>query len=169
MNLDQVKVVLEELGYIAGIASVLFLAVQMKKERLLEEYKTLQSLEEKFTGLLWKGSEDNGLDNVWRGISAERKALFDSLKGERDGASWPIWSRMSESEKNCYRFTRAGLEILEQAFLAKRKGWIRDREISDKWAGWAMSWKRTNAYVPYVLDELAHWFTPSFRKYLNDL
>jgi hypothetical protein len=169
MNVEVVRVTLEIMGYAAGVSSVLFLAVQLRKERKLEEYKTLQALEEKYTSLLWKATEYAEIDNVWKDIPDSRKAIFESLADKCNQNSWPIWTAMNEEEQNCYRFSRSGLEILEQAYIAKTNGWIDDAEIWGKWEGWMTSWKTTNCFVPYVLLELKPWFSPSFLKYFNTL
>lgn len=169
MNIEEVRLSLEIGGYAAGVASVLFLGIQLMKERKLEEYKLLQALEEKYTSLLWKATEHSEVDKVWKDIPPNRKAVFESLFHTGDKDSWPIWEVMTDEEKNCYRFSRSGLEILEQAFLAKKKGWIKDKEIWGKWEGWMISWKTTNSFVPYVLMEIEHWFSPSFLKYFNAL
>lgn len=159
---ETIRLYFEIFGYVAGVASVLFLAIQIKKERKREEYKTLQALEEKYTSLLWRSAEQPEIDQVWEAMPAERKALFDSLMNECSESCWSIWNQMTNEEQNCYRFTRSGLEILEQAFMAKKKGWIDDEEIRNKWLSWMTSWRNTNCYVPYVLKETGHWFTPSF-------
>ena len=169
MDIEQIRLLLEIAGYTAGVASVLFLAFQLRKERKLEEYKTLQALEEKYTALLWKATEHPEIDRVWKAIPKERKNTFESISQECDEKSWPIWEKMSDDEQNCYRFTRSGLEVLEQAYIAKKKGWIDDAEIWGKWEGWMNSWSKTNSYAPYVLMEMEHWFTPSFLKFFNAL
>ncbi|WP_148307680.1 hypothetical protein [endosymbiont of unidentified scaly snail isolate Monju] len=109
------------------------------------------------------------INNVWRKIPEERRRLFDSLSGKTNKESWPIWEAMSAEEKNCYRFTRAGLEILEQAYIANGRGWIDSSEIWKKWEGWMISWKKTNSYVPYVVSEMEHWFTESFLRFFDKL
>lgn len=169
MNIEEIRLLMEIAGYAAGVASVLFLAIQLRKERKLGEYKSLQALEEKYTSLLWKTTEHSEIDNVWKAIPKNRKEKFDSLTQYCDRKSWPIWEEMSEEEQNCYRFSRSGLEILEQAFIAKKNGWVSDVEIWGKWEGWMISWKTTNSFVPYVLMEMEHWFSPSFLKYFNAL
>jgi len=169
MDIEQIRLYSEIAGYAAGVASVLFLAVQLRKERKLEEYRTLQALEEKYTTLLWKGSEQPGVDQAWKAIPEKRKIHLDTLAQECSRDSWPIWNDMSNDEKNCYRFTRAGFEILEQAYIANRKGWVDDEEIQQKWKNWIISWKKTNYFASYVLIEMEHWFTTSFIKYYNTL
>lgn len=167
--IENIRLYLEMIGYTAGVASVLFLAMQVKKERKLEEYRTLQALEEKYTTLLWMSSETPEIDLAWADLPSERKKVFDSVTTKACNKSWPVWSVMTEEEQNCYRFTRAGLEILEQAYIADKKGWIDDEEIRNKWQAWMVSWRNSNRYVPYVLTELEHWFTPSFLKKFNSL
>ena len=169
MSIETIRLALEIAAYVAGVASVLFLAFQLRGERKLEEYKTLQALEEKYTSLLWKSSEHSEINNVWKEIPKSRRETFESLAHDCDKSQWPIWEVMSEEEQNCYRFSRSGLEILEQAYIAKKKGWIDDAEIWGKWEGWMRSWKATNSYIPYVLLEMEHWFSPSFLKYFNAL
>lgn len=167
--IENIRLYLEMFGYTAGVASVLFLAIQLRKERKLEEYKTLQALEEKYTTLLWKSSEQTEIDQAWKEIPPDRKQAFDALAKNGSSDLWPIWNGMTDEEQNCYRFTRSGLEILEQAYIAKKKGWIDDDEIKNKWEAWMISWRNTNSYVPYVLMEIDHWFTPSFIEKFNSL
>jgi hypothetical protein len=167
MNIEEIRVSMEIAGYAAGVASVLFLAFQIRKDRKLNEYKMLQTLEEKYTSLLWKAADHGEINNVWKGIPENRNNIFQSIIVNDDQGSWPIWEAMTEKEKNCYRFSRSGLEILEQAYIAKRKGWVDDAEIWSKWEGWMKSWKTTNSFVPYVMLEMDHWFSPSFIKYFN--
>jgi hypothetical protein len=169
MDIEQIRLYTEIAGYLAGVASVLFLAMQLLKERKLEEYKTLMALEEKYTELLWRGSDQSELEQVWKPIPEGRSKLFDPLLEDCTLDSWTIWNTMSEGEKNCYRFTRSGFEILEQAYIAKRKGWVDDAEIEQKWKNWMLSWRKTNSFAPYVLAEMRHWFTPSFIKYYESL
>jgi len=73
MDIEQIRLVFEIAGYGAGIGSLLFLAFQVRKERKLEEYKMLQTLEEKYTVLLCKSAEETEVDEVWRTISDKRK------------------------------------------------------------------------------------------------
>jgi len=169
MDIEQIRLWFEIAGYAAGIGSLLFLAIQLRKERKLEEYKLLQSLEQKYTKLLWKSSEDSEINNVWLPITAERVEKFNDLSDSCSKDSWPIWNEMNSAERNCYRFTRAGFEILEQSYIAKNRGWINDIEIWRKWKGWMISWKNTNSYVPYVLMEMRYWFSPSFLEYFDSL
>lgn len=168
MGIDTIRLYLEISGYVAGVASVFFLAFQLKKDRKLKEYNTLRQLEEKYTELLWKGGEVPGLNKVWEKMSAERRSELDALKKEVSRETWLIWEKMDDNEKNCYRFTRSGFEILEQAFIATKNGWV-DGEIQHKWKHWALSWKASNSFAPYVLAEMDHWFTPSFIRYYNSL
>jgi len=169
INIEKIRLYFEILGYMAGVASVLFLAFQLRKERKLEEYKMLQGLEEKYTTLLWKGADQAEIDRVWKPLSQERQQHFDSLKNDTDSESWDVWNGMTDEEQNCYRFTRAGFEILEQAFIANKKGWVDDAEIKKKWDNWMISWKTTNTFAPYVFDEMQHWFTPSFVEHYKKL
>lgn len=169
MDLETFRVAAEITGYVAGVVSVLFLAVQLMKERKLQEFKMLQNLEEKYTDLLWRASSDKDMNGVWEKLPEDKKQIFDEAAKHTTTQRWSVWVAMSDAEQDCYRFTRAGLEILEQAFLAKDKGWIDDKEIWGKWRGWMQSWKRDNQYVPYVLKEAKHWFTPSFVEFWADL
>jgi len=73
MDVEQIRLVFEISGYGAGIGSLLFLAFQVRKERKLEEYKMLQTLEEKYTALLWKSSEETEINKVWQPIPDKRK------------------------------------------------------------------------------------------------
>ena len=169
MDIEQIRLYLEIAAYAAGVASVLFLAIQLRKERKLEEFKTLQALEEKYTALLWKGAEQSEIDQAWKPIPSNRKQKFDTLIKECSLDSWIIWSAMTDEEKNCYRFTRSGFEILEQAYIANRKGWVDDEEIQQKWVSWMLSWKNTNSFAPYVMAEMKNWFTPSFINHYNSI
>lgn len=169
MTLVDIKPYFEIAAYIAGVVSVPALAWQTRKERITEEYRTLQALEEKYTTLLWKASDDSAVDGVWKAVPSERKRVFDSLLGQAHAEYWPIWEAMSASERNCYRFTRAGLEIFEQAFLANDRGIIGNTQIWSKWKAWMVSWKRTNPYVPYVLSELDDWYTDRFLHFFDNL
>jgi len=123
----------------------------------------------RYTALLWRGSEEVGIDKVWSPIPEKRKIELDELKEKSNPDAWIIWSGLTEEEKNCYRFTRSGFEILEQAFIATKKGWVDDKEIQNKWKHWAISWKETNSFAPYVLAETKHWFMPSFLEYFNSI
>ncbi|PCJ31264.1 MAG: hypothetical protein COA90_06775 [Gammaproteobacteria bacterium] len=169
MEIETIRLYSEVAGYAAGVLSVLFLAVQMRGQRKLEEYKTLQALEEKYTTLLWRADEQSEINQVWNPISEVLKQKLDSIPQDSPEGVWPIWNLMSDDEKNCYRFTRSGFEILEQAYIANRQGWVSDKEIQLKWKHWMLSWKNSNTYSPYVLAEMPHWFTPSFIKYYNAL
>ncbi len=167
MDFELVRLVFEIVGYGAGVTSVVILAWQANKQRKLNEYKMLMSLEEKYTKLLWKGSEQPELELIWNGVSAERNKLFRSLMGKESDAIWPLWQHMTDDERECYRYTRAGLEVMEQAFIAIRKGWVKDNDIKRKWLGWMRSWRTKNKFVPYVLEEIEDWFTPKFVRYLK--
>jgi len=167
VNMELVRLIFEIVGYGAGVTSVAILAWQASKQRKLNEYRMLLSLEEKYTELLWKGSEHAELDLVWDGVSAAREELFESLMVKDSDSAWQLWEHMTDDEKDCYRYTRAGLEVLEQAFIAIRKGWVKDAEIRRKWLGWMRSWKTKNKFLPYVLEEIEDWYTPTFIRYLK--
>ena len=169
MDIETIRLYMEIGGYAAGVASVLFLAIQLRKERKLEEYRTLRELEEKYTELLWRGSEEEELNKVWEPMPDNRKNVLDGLINVISSESWVIWTAMNESEKNCYRFTRSGFEVLEQAYIATKKGWVDDVEIQNKWKYWTLSWKDTNSFAPYVLAEMERWYTPSFISYYRSL
>ena len=82
---------------------------------------------------------------------------------------WPLWNSIDQSDQDCYRFTRSGLGIMEQAFLIHQQNWIMNPEIWNKWESWIISWKQTNPYFPYVIQEVADWYTESFIEYLDSL
>jgi hypothetical protein len=169
MHVETVRLYLEMFAYAAGVLSILFLALQVRKERKLNEYQTLQSLEEKFTSLLWKGSDNGNIDQVWVPIATEKEKIFKNALENGPSGKWSLWNAMDEKDQDCYRFTRAGLEVLEQAFLAYKQNWVTNGEIWDKWRGWMISWKTTNPYTPLVLEEMSPWYTSSFVKYFEDL
>lgn len=158
----------ELIGYLTGVASVIFLAYQLLRERKLEEYKLLQRLEEKFTALLWR--EEKGIEGVWKPIGSDERKLYDKSKKNTSGKLWPVWDSIKkDSERDRYRFTRALLEIFEQAYHAHRKQWVSDKEIWEKWKGWMIYSKEVNEYIPHVLFDMPDWYTPSFLEFFKNL
>jgi hypothetical protein len=166
-TLETVRVSFEIAGYCAGITSIIFLALQVKKHTQVSQYKLLQDLEKRYTELLWMGDDKPEIDNVWRPIPNEREVIFQKHTSGNNNDSWDLWDQLSPDERSCYRFTRAGLEILEQAHLAQEKGWIKDESVRCTWDAWIDSWAKTNSYLPYVTKEIGHWFNPSFLERLN--
>jgi hypothetical protein len=162
ISIESIRVTFEIAGYIGGLTSVTFIARSLIRENELSQYRLLQGLEQRYTDLLWASDNKAYLDNVWHPIDEDRKAVFDAAIQNSNCDSWDFWRLLTAEEKACYRLTRAGLEILEQAHLAQQKRWVKDKSISGKWDAWIASWKQSNSYLPYVLHELNHWFAPSF-------
>lgn len=169
MQVETIRLYLEMLGYIAGIASIIYLAFEVRQGRKVNEYQSLQALEEKLTDLLWKGSENSNIDQVWLPIPRQQEILFNKALEKKSTDRWALWNAMNEQQRDCYRFTRAGLEIMEQAFWAHKNNWIDNKEVWGKWTGWMSSWKTTNFYAPYVIEEMSHWYTDSFIDYFKKL
>jgi len=169
MQIETARLYLEILGYTAGIISILFLALQSRKERKLQEFQLLQSLEEKFTDLLWRGDENKAISDIWRPFSPEKNAEFQKMIESKDGREWPLWNSLDENGQDCYRFTRSGLSVMEQAYLVHKQNWISNCEIWEKWHSWMISWKHTNPYLPFVLEEVSGWYTSSFVEYFKKL
>lgn len=161
-TLETIRVSFEIAGYIGGLTSVSFIARSLIRDNELSQYRLLQGLEQRYTQLLWASDDKPYLDNVWHPIDKDRKRAFDDAISCSECNSWELWRILTDEEKACYRLTRAGLEILEQAHIAQEKRWVKDPSISSKWDSWIKSWKETNSYLPYVVAELDHWFTPSF-------
>lgn len=169
IDIEIVRLYLEMFAYAAAISSIPIIAFQARKETKRNEYELLQSLEERFTDLLWRGGENRNIGDIWKPFSIEKTNGFKQVTADAEAIAWPLWNSIDQSDQDCYRFTRSGLGILEQAFLINQQKWVMNPEIWEKWEAWILSWKQTNPYFPYVLKEVSGWYTQSFIEYLEGL
>ena len=109
---------LASLGESLAIVITLGIAVcQIFKERKIRSFQLYRALADNYSNLLWKSKEDNDLDKIWEPFEKKLQLEIDSAHKNCGERRWPVWKIMSPEERKCYRLTRSGLEIFEQAFL----------------------------------------------------
>ncbi|MEX2670559.1 MAG: hypothetical protein WD294_00475 [Phycisphaeraceae bacterium] len=167
---ELIQAIVGTLSAIALVATLAAMAVQMMSDRNLREYQLFQHLAQEYTELLWRPAENPCLNKIWHPLDAQRIAELDGALDElADKQRWPVWAILDGDEHQCYRLTRAGLELFEQAHTGFYNGWVSDDQTWQKWENWMVDWKRTNTFVTYVLAENAPWFTNRFLKYFQQL
>ncbi len=147
---------------IGVIGSLVFVAIQLRRHRHVLAYETYQRLSREYQDLLWRAVEDPNLDTVWDPLDETERVRFDLAHD--DPSAWGVWYAMNEEERRCYRFTRRALELFEQAWQVRSKGWI-DDPTWEKWYHWVEAWKRSR-YFGYIVAESKARLIPGFCSWL---
>lgn len=103
-------------------------------------------------------------NDIWVSLDPERKTELDAAQAD---SPWGAWFTMTREEKQCYRYVRAAVEIFEQMFQLRRKGWI-DEDTWGKWQGWIGLCPRMR-FFKYVFEDLEAQLIPSFAVELTNL
>lgn len=135
---------------------------QMEQQRLVLEYEVYQRVSQANVDLLWRAVEHPELNSVWEPMDEQRKAVLDTAQSSR---RWGAWLAMTDEERMCYRFTRAALEIAEQAWEVRQRDMVSD-ESWEKWDDWADIWS-TSRYFRYVFEDEHDHFLPGFVRFIE--
>lgn len=131
------------------IASILFAARQIIKNRKILEHDSYERLSREYQEHLWQPMEFRHLDKVWEPLSdGDLERLNSGLTGSQ---LWGVWASMSDEEKDCYRYTRGALEIFERAWQSHDSDHI-DDETWAKWTAWVRTWSKSS-YFFFVYSE----------------
>ena len=149
---------------IGVIASVLFAAWQLIRNRQILEHDSYERLSREYQSLVWQAMTFRHLDNVWEPLSAEDKDRLD--KALTGNTLWGVWYSMSPNEKDCYRYTRSALEIFERAWQLHEARYI-DEDTWRKWSEWIRTWSKSS-YFHYAFTELSPQFIAGFSKWLHE-
>jgi hypothetical protein len=148
---------------IGVIASILFAARQLVRNRRILANDSYERLSREYQSLLWQTMQYRHLDRVWEPLSEpDRKRLE---KGQDDGNLWGVWFAMTPEEKDCYRYTRSALEIFERAWQLHNADHI-DGETWKKWSGWIDTWANSS-YIRFVLPEARPQLIENFAKTID--
>jgi len=105
---------------------------QTENQVRVQGHELYYLLAKQYVDLLRESDANPVLNSVWTTIEPERKSELDKAQASSE---WGAWNLMDASEKQCYRYVRAAIEIFEQTFQLHQKGWI-DEETWKKWDGW---------------------------------
>jgi hypothetical protein len=130
------------------VLSVGYLARQVRGERIAQGFQAYSYVTDAYMRHLWLSSEHNELNCIWEPLDDARRTELEEAQSLRN---WGAWHEMSDDEKRCYRYTRAALEIFEQAWEVKRRKMIGDDTWS-KWEQWLLIWCGTR-YFRYVYED----------------
>lgn len=147
---DQLTVILGIAQLVAVIVSVLYLGRQVTGEKVAAGFQAYSQVNQAYTAHLWRAAEDPSLNCIWK---PQDDARMKELDAAQAAGAWGAWSAMSDHEKLCYRYTRAALELFEQAWEVKRRDLIGE----DTWQKWRAAlgvWK-TTCYYDYVIEDTA--------------
>jgi hypothetical protein len=130
------------------VASVVYLALQVHGERVAAGFQAYSQVNDAYMRHLWLASENPELDSVWEPWDEVRRAELDIAQR---GGKWGAWHAMTLEEKRCYRYTRAALEIFEQAWEVRRQRMIGE-DTWLKWEDWLREWTDTRYFVDVFVD-----------------
>lgn len=159
-------------GSLSALALVLTLGVmayQLRNDRRLQEFQLFRNLSKEYTTLLSTPTDEHCLRMLWKPLDAETLARFDAAWKHNPDSRWPLWETLDGPQRECYRLTRAGLELFEQAYNGHAQGWVSDEQTWRKWDSWMRDWVANNSFVGYVLRENREWFTDDFIAHMADL
>lgn len=130
------------------LVSVWYLGRQVTGEKVAAGFQAYSYVNQAYAEHLWRAAENPALNCIWLPQDGVRKALLDT---EQHATSWGAWRAMSDEEKLCYRYTRAALEIFEQAWEVQRRELIG----ADTWLKWrkALSVWTATCFFDYVLED----------------
>ena len=158
-----IEIVFSTLQAIGVVASVLFAAWQLIRNRRVLEHDSYERLSREYQSLLWQVMTFRHLDNVWEPLSTEDKKRLD--KAMTENALWDVWYSMSPEEPDCYRFTRAALEIFERAWQLRHAGHIGE-DTWQKWSAWIRTWSKSS-YFHYVFAECSPQLVVGYAEWIR--
>lgn len=140
------------------VSSLAYLARQVRGERVASGFAAYSHINDTYMEHLRRANDEPNLNTVWDPLDVERKREFDLA--QESAKVWGAWHTMTDAERRCYRFTRAALEIIEQAWEAQRHGLIG----GDTWCKWEKGLEiwTTSSYFPYVLADSTPRLIPGF-------
>ena len=143
---------------------VLFQRRQASNQVLVQGHELYYLLTRQYVDLLRESDEKSVLNEIWIKLDENRKSDLDKAQA---ASTWGAWNNMTIEEKQCYRYVRAAIEILEQTFQLHKKGWI-DNETWEKWRGW-MALGIQMRFFDYVLEDTKPRLVRSFVAELDSL
>jgi hypothetical protein len=143
---------------------VLFQRRQASNQVLVQGHELYYLLAQQYVDLLRESDEKPVLNEVWVKLDEDRKSELDKAQTM---SMWGAWSEMTNEEKQCYRYVRATIELLEQTFQLHKKGWI-DDETWEKWRGWIALGTQMR-YFDYVFEDTKPQLVASFGAELDSL
>lgn len=159
MPLELARTVIEGAAAVALVTTLALILNQIRLQRRDLEHKIYLQIADRYSALLWLAAEDSRLDNVWRSLNPEEQAWL--LERQTSDDRWSAWAALDSGgpdmpfdavqEKRMYRYTRACLELCEQAFLAFTTGSVSAR-----------IWKKYEAVLTVWVG--SRWFTYVFKE-----
>jgi hypothetical protein len=156
----QAAVTVDTVATLVLLATLTIVARQIWLQRQDLEFRIYQQINDRYSDLLWRAVEDPDLDLVWIDLSQQQRewlsrhgnqtAQVDSTQSH----GWSTWYALNRSgidaddpppfdlvvEKKLYRFTRAALELIEEAHFAQSKRsiqpdtWQKFGAVLDTWS-----------------------------------
>lgn len=148
LDVDSWSLVLDVVQLVAVMATLWYFAIQVRGERVAQGFQAYALINQAYMQHLWLAAEDERLNCVWQPIDPGRKRKLDRAQSAGD---WGAWHLMDSDEKRCYRYTRATLEIIEQAWEVRRRNMI-GADTWQKWGQWLAIWTQTR-YFRYVYED----------------
>lgn len=168
MTLELAQVIIEGVAAAGLVITLVLILRQFRLQRSDLEHRIYQQIADRYSALLWLAAEDPSLDNVWKSLS-DREEAWISAQAALDNR-WTVWAALESAdstmpfdaieEKRMYRYTRACLELCEQAFLAHEAGAVSSR-IWKKYERVLAAWT-TSRWFTHVLTENRTRFDASF-------
>jgi hypothetical protein len=129
---------------------------QVRGERRAQQFDVYNKVSMTYMDHLWRAAEDPQLNEIWEPWAADdkrRRELGQAQAGQgAAAATWGAWYAMNDSERYAYRYTRAALEIFEQAWHLYDTKIIDATTWEQKWEPWIRIWTNTR-YFAFVFAD----------------
>lgn len=168
MAFQTATLIVEAVAAAGLIITLVLILRQFGLQRKDLEHRIYQQISDRYSELLWRAAEDSRLDDAWRPLSSEQRAWIADRATEDD--RWAVWAALDSAdptmpfdgsrEKRIYRYTRASLELCEQAFLAYKSEAVGFR-VWNKFEAVLRSWT-TSRWFAEVLNENRSRFDDEF-------
>ncbi|MGH3565000.1 MAG: hypothetical protein ACRDRH_02985 [Pseudonocardia sp.] len=131
---------------------------QVRNQVLVQGHELYYLLAKQYVDLLREADRNPVLNDVWEAVTDTKRT--QELDEAQSSEVWGAWRAMTPSEKQCYRYVRAAVEIFEQTYQLHQKRWI-DDETWKKWQGW-MAVGREVKFFDYVFNDTKPRLIASF-------
>ena len=152
--------IIESIGI---ILTILFAVREIIRSREVTKRDSYERLSREYQALLWQTMQYRHLDGVWEPLTGEQQSRFNSAV--ETGEQWAVWYSMHPDEKDCYRFTRSALEVLERAWELHELKHI-DSDTWGKWSSWISVWSKSS-YFWWVLSESKEQLTDGYTEWID--
>ncbi|WP_026912743.1 hypothetical protein [Patulibacter minatonensis] len=149
LSSEDVTVLLTLAQLVVVVVSLWYLGSQVRGERVAAGFAAYSHVNDSYMEHLWRAVEDPSLDCIWDPWHDDRVSV---LNVAQRGQHWGAWRTMTVDERRCYRYTRAAIEIFEQAWEVKRRNMIGD-DTWAKWHAWLTTWCNSR-YFEIVLEDI---------------